>query len=150
MYDFQTVRDVVNFAVSLEKVSQEFYAQLAEDVTDPGVRDFLMQMVREETIHEEQLNTLLADNAADLTDSVDSAEINAYVQAMEVPARLDYKKAVQVARDKEKASQMLYTILAKTAKPDYLRRLLKLLAKQEQKHREFFAREYDRICLGEN
>ncbi len=150
MYDFHTVRDVIHFAVSLEKISQEFYAQLADEVNDPGVRLFLMQMVREETIHEEQLNTLLEDNAADLSDAVDAGEISAYVQAMEIPDKLDYKKAVQIARDKEKASQMLYTILAKTAQPDYLRQLLKLLAKQEQKHREFFANEYDRIRLGEN
>jgi len=150
VFDFQTVRDVIQFAISLEHVSQEFYARLAEKVTDKGVHYFLMQMVREEAIHEDQLRTLLNENTEHLAEAVDSDEINAYVQAMEIPDELDYRKAVQVARDKEKASQMLYTILSKTAKPEYLQRLLKLLAKQEQKHREFFEKEYDRICLKNN
>ena len=150
MFEFQTVRDVINFAVSLERVSQKLYNELAEEVTDAGVRQFLLQMAKEEAIHEEQLRSLLESGDQDLSGDVDPAELHSYMQAMQIPDVLDYKRAVKIAYDKEKASQMLYMILANAAGVDYIKRLLTLLAKQGAKHREFFAHEYDRIRLSEN
>ena len=150
MLEFQTVRDVMNFAISLERVSQEFYVELAGRVTDPAVHQFLLDMSREEAIHEEQLRSLLENGDEILSGEVDPKEVQSYVQAMKIPDELDYKKAVKVARDKEKASQMLYLVLSNSVEPDYMKRLLLLLAKQEQKHKEFFVKEYDRICLSEN
>ena len=150
MFEFQTVRDVIDFAISLERVSQNFYKQLAEEVVDDGVHQFLLQMAQQEAIHEEQLRSVLEGGADDLSNEIDPGEIQSYVQAMEVPDVLDYKRAVKIAYDKEKASQMLYLILSNAAEAEYIKRLLKLLAKQEQRHKEFFAREYDRIRLSEN
>ncbi|MBL7214642.1 MAG: ferritin family protein [Phycisphaerae bacterium] len=150
MFEFQTVRDVISFAISLEHVSQKFYLQLAEQVPEPAVHQFLLEMTREEAMHEEQLRSLVETDPDDLSGMIDASEIHSYVQAMEVPDELDYKKAVRIAYDKEKASQMLYTILSSLVGPEYIKQLLVALAKQEQQHKEFFAKEYDRICLGEN
>lgn len=150
MFEFQTLRDVIRFAISLEKVSHNFYIQLADDVTDAGVRQYLLEIAKQEQIHEDQLQSLLDSAEGDLEEAVDAGEIKSYVDAMQVPDDLDYKKAVKIAYDKEKASQLLYTILSNTAGPDYIKRLLLLLAKQEKRHREFFAREYKRICISEN
>ena len=150
MFEFQTVHDVMSFAVSLEHISQEFYLQLAERVTNPGVHAFLLEMAQQEAIHEEQLRSLLENHAQDLSGAIDFKEVQSYVQAMEIPDELDYKKAVKVAYDKEKASQMLYSILSNVVQPDYLRQLLMTLSRQEEKHKDFFAKEYDRIRLGEN
>ncbi len=148
--EFQTVRDVLSFAVSLEHLSQEFYQELAEEVSDSGVRSFLFEMAQQEALHEEQLRGLLEDSGAHLLGLVDSDEIQSYIQAMQVPDELDYKKAVKVAYDKENASQMLYTILSNMIQSDPVQQLLKALAKQEKKHKEFFAKEYNRIRLSEN
>lgn len=150
MFEFKTVREVINFAVSLERVSQTFYRELAGKVADPAVHQFLLEMSHEEAVHEEQLRSLLEDGGEALSGDVDPGEVQSYVDAMKIPDELDYKKAVKVACDKEKASQMLYLILSNSVEPDYMKRLLLLLAKQEQKHKEFFAKEYDRICLSEN
>lgn len=150
MLEFQTVRDVMNFAISLERVAQDFYHQLAERVTDPAVHHFLLEMVREEAFHEEQLRSLVENNASDLTGNVDQGELRSYIEAMKVPDELDYKKAVKVAYDKEKASEILYLILAKAVTLDHIKQLLEVLARQEKKHKEFFSREYDQIRLSEN
>ncbi|MBC8379181.1 MAG: ferritin family protein [Planctomycetes bacterium] len=149
--EFQTVRDVLSFAISLEHISQEFYQELADEVTDSGVRSFLLEMVQQEALHEQQLRDLLEDGGAHLLGTVDDSEIHSYIQAMQVPDELDYKKAVKVAFDKENASQMLYTILSNMIQSDEaIRKLLLDLAKQEKIHKEFFAKEYDRIRLSEN
>lgn len=149
MFEFQSVRDVIQFAISLEQVSQQFYVELAETVTDPGVHQFLLDMSLEEAMHEQQLRALL-DGGEAMTEPIDSGEVQSYVQAMRIPDELDYKKAVKVAYDKEKASQMLYLILSNSVKAGHIKRLLLLLSKQEQRHKEFFAKEYDRVCLSEN
>ena len=150
MLEFQSVRDVIQFAISLERVSQQFYYELAEKVTDPGVCGFLLEIAGEEALHEAQLRSLLEDGGQAVAGQVDTREIQAYVQAMQIPDELDYKKAVKVACDKEKASQMLYLILSNSVTAEHIKQLLLALSKQEQKHKEFFAKEYNRICLSEN
>ncbi len=104
----------------------------------------------QESIHEEQLRSLLEDDEPHLQNSVDPKDIHSYIKAMEVPDELDYKKAVKVAYDKENASQMLYTILSNMVQSEPISKMLSALAQQEKKHKEFFAKEYDRIRLGEN
>ena len=135
--EFQTVRDVLSFAVSLEHISREFYQELADEVSDPGVRSFLLEMVQQETLHEQQLRSLLEDGGAHLLGLVDAGEIHSYIQAMQVPDELDYKKAVKVAYEKENASEMLYTILSNMVQSDEpIRQLLLALAKQERIFRQ--------------
>ena len=112
MFEFQTVRDVILFAISLERISQRFYEDLAGRVEDRGVRAFLTEMAGQEALHEEQLNTLLAEDAGELDGPVAAEQMQSYIQAMNIPDPLDYKKAVKVAYNKENASQMLYSILA--------------------------------------
>lgn len=148
--EFHSVRDALSFAVSLERISQNFYRELAHQVSDSGVRSFLLEMAHQESIHEEQLRSLLEDDEPHLQNSVDPKDIHSYIKAMEVPDELDYKKAVKVAYDKENASQMLYTILSNMVQSEPISKMLSALAQQEKKHKEFFAKEYDRIRLGEN
>ena len=46
-------------------------------------------------MHEEQLRSLIESAGEGLSDEIDINEIRSYVQAMEIPDELDYKKAVQ-------------------------------------------------------
>ena len=149
MFEFETSEDVLSFAVSLEHISQDYYRQLAGQVTDAGVRSFLLEMVAQEVLHEEALRGML--DAGDLLlTTVPADEIAAYIETLKIPDTLDYKKAVKVALDKEQASRMLYTILAGLTVDPALKDLLSVLARQELEHKQFFEKEYQRICLSEN
>ena len=150
MIEFRSVQDVLSFAISLERISRQFYDDLAGRVDDPGVQNFLLEMSHEEALHEEQLRSLVEEDAMELNGEVPSEEIQLYIQAMNVPDELDYKKAVKVAYDKEVASQMLYSILAGLVESESVQQLLLTLSKQEEKHKEFFAKEYNRIQISEN
>ena len=148
--EFRTVRDVLIFAISQERMSQQFYHELSECADDPGVREFLLEMSHEEALHEEQLRSLVEDEAEDLTGEISPEEIHSYIQSMDTPDELDYKKAVKIAYNKENASQMLYSILSGVVESEPVRQLLLALSKQEKKHKELFAKEYNRIQLSEN
>ena len=148
--EFRTVRDVLIFAIAQERMSQQFYQELSEQADDPGVQDFLLKMSHEEALHEEKLRSLVQEGAADLTGEISSQEIHSYIQSMDTPDDMDYKKAVKIAYNKENASQMLYSILSGMVESEPVQQLLKMLSKQEKKHKEFFAKEYNRIQLSEN
>lgn len=149
MMNFQTVNDVLEFAIALEQASQKFYSRLAEQTQSVAVRHFLTEMVREEASHESQLRLLIA--GGQVVDShISSKEIDRYIDAMNIPEPLEYKEAVKIARDKENASRMLYTILSGQVEQPELIDMFTRLAFQEKLHHDFFVREYRRICLGQN
>ena len=85
-----------------------------------------------------------------LNKSISAEEVNRYVQAMDVSESLDYTNAVKLAMDKEKAAQMLYSVLAGVMDDKTLEEMFLLLSTQEKAHKEFFEKEYRRIRVGEN
>jgi len=150
MKDFQTVEDVLKFAITLEQASQNFYSRLAEQAPNPSVRHFLLQMVTEESLHETQLRDLVEGGWQILVEDVSDEDMDRYIDAMAIPEPLDYKEAVKIARDKEKASRMLYTLLSGVTDQPALAGIFRRLALQEQGHQDYFEQEYRRICVSEN
>lgn len=150
MMNLQTIQDVIEFAVALEQASQKFYTRLADQTTSAAVKHFLLEMIKEEAAHEQQLRQMIAGGDEILTEDISTRDMDRYIDAMNIPEPLDYKGAVKIARDKENASRMLYTLLSGQVQRPALVSLLNRLASQEQNHYDFFVREYRRICLGQN
>lgn len=151
MADFHSAKEIIVFAINLEKASQEFYEQLILQTESPSTCHFLRELAEQERIHEQKLQDILdADDLPLMLDRVDHDQVKMYIEAMDVPAKLDYKGAVKVAMDKEKASQMLYTILAGSVDNPGYAELFNKLAGQERLHKHFFETEYRRICISEN
>jgi rubrerythrin len=150
MPDFYTIQDILSFAIRLEQASQEFYQQLSRKAHNPSVSQFLVALVAEEKLHEAQLRRLLNERGAVLNKSISADEVNRYIQAMDVSEALGYKEAVRLAMSKEKAASMLYSVLATVMDDKALEEIFRLLASQEKAHKEFFEKEYRRICVSEN
>jgi rubrerythrin len=151
MEQFYTVRQVVQFAIALEQASQQFYRKLAAEAEVSSVRDYLMGLVYEEALHENALRNAIETHGQDLASaSISQNEVAAYIQAVKLPEPLDYIHAVRLARDKENASRMLYSLLAGTTDNPILENLFLFLEKQESEHQAYFEREYTRISIGQN
>ena len=45
--EFQSVHDVLDFAIAQERMSQQFYQELSERADNSAVREFLLKMSRE-------------------------------------------------------------------------------------------------------
>jgi rubrerythrin len=150
MPDFYSVQDVLSFAIRLEQISQEFYRNLSKKTHSPSVSRYLEALVKEEQLHEQRLKQLLDEQgiAADL--AVSTHEVDCYIQAMDVPGELDYKQAVKLAMDKEKAARMLYSVIAGVMDELELKTLFQTLSEQEQNHMKFFEKEYRHICITQN
>jgi rubrerythrin len=151
MEQFYSVRQVVHFAIALERASRQFYHRLAAEAAEPPVRTYLLKLADEETLHENALRHAI-DSAGDdpLSATVSQKEVVAYIQAAKLPDSLDYKSAVRLARDKENASRMLYSVLARVTDNPILENLFLYLEQQETEHQLYFEREYARISIGQN
>lgn len=137
MPDFYSIQDVLSFAIRLEQASQEFYRHLSRKAHNPSVAQFLTTLAAEEELHEAQLQRLLDERGAVLNKSISAEEVNRYVQAMDVSESLDYKGAVKLAMDKEKAAQMMYSVIAGVMVGDKtLEEMFLLLSAQEKGHIE--------------
>ena len=150
MAEFDSIKDVISFAIRLEQASQEFYRHLCDTVHNPAVRNYLRTLINEEKLHEQRLQKVLTEIEGILNISIEPEDIQCYIQAVEVPMSLDYKEAVKVARDKEKAAQMLYSIIAGTTTDPDMKKLFQQLSAQEKIHYDFFEKEYLKICISEN
>ena len=150
MPDFYSIQDVLTFAIHLEQASQEYYRHLSDTAHSPSVSRFLAAMVEEEKLHEQRLKQLMDDEGVMLTKSISAQDVDGYIHGMQVPESMDYKEAVKLAMDKEKAAQMLYSVIAAVMEDDLLAQLFLQLSAQEYKHWQFFDKIYQQICLSEN
>lgn len=151
MEHFYTVRQVIHFAIALERASQDFYRRLADFTEEPSVKNYLRALVHEETLHENALRDAIdAHSESLMSATVLQKEVAAYIQAVKLPEPLDYKNAVRLARDKENASRMLYSVLAATTENSILENLFLYLEQQEIVHQTYFEKEYARISIGQN
>lgn len=150
MSQFYSIEDVLSFAIQLEQASQEFYQQLTQTVHSPSVKRFLLSLVTEESLHEQRLQQLLKELGDAPKPWIAAEEVDAYVQAMDVSDSLDYKEAVKLAMEKEKAAEMLYRVIAGTMDDETLKDVFWQLAAQEKSHRDYFEDLYHTICISEN
>jgi rubrerythrin len=151
MEQFYTVRQVVEFAISLEQASQQFYRRLAAGAVEPAIKGYLLQLAEEESLHEAALRGVL-DALADegVSGAISPQEIDAYIQAVKLPEPLDYLSAVRLARDKENASRMLYSVLAGATDDPVIEKTFLYLEQQEIGHLLYFEKEYARLSIGRN
>ena len=150
MPDFYSIEDVLSFAIRLEQAAQEFYRLLSQKSHSQPVAQFLMTLVAEEQLHESQIQQILDERGGVLNHSISAEEVNRYVQAMNVSESMDYTNAVKLAMDKEKAAEMLYSVLAGVMDDNTLKEMFLLLSTQEKAHKKFFEKEYRRIRMSEN
>lgn len=150
MPDFYSIQDVLTFAIHLEQASQEFYRRLSRTVDSPSVSRFLAGLVNEEMLHEQRLQQLLTESGGAPEPRISSDQIDGYIQAIKVSESVDYKEAVKLAMDKEKAAQMLYSVIAGVMEDTVLAEVFRQLSAQEKIHRQFFENQYQQICLSEN
>ena len=150
MLEFDSMQDVLDFAIQLEIAAQQFYAELSARATRPAVVEYFTDLIAEEKLHEQKLRELKESEFMISSDKIKEANIAGYIDAMPNKPNMSYKDAVKLAYDKEKAARMLYSILADLSEDVELKQIFTLLAAQEQGHANYFKEEYDMICLSEN
>lgn len=150
MKKFETLGEILQFAISLEQMAFEFYINLSGRAKTDAMKKVLLDLAEEEKGHKQRLERIIgiAENVP--TDMLDSKEVAKYIAAVPVPENMTYQDAIRIAINKEHAAMMLYQILAKMTDEKPLREVLELLAVEEAHHKRRFEKEYHEINVRKN
>ena len=139
-------REVLQFAVSIERNGERFYRKAADTVENPKVRDLFQFLAREEVGHERGFARLAA-KLGDLMSSEDYSEeyvayLTAYVENVAfsqketeeaLSAATDEATALRFAMQREQESILFYTEL-KSLVPEDERSSIDAVIDEERDH----------------
>lgn len=152
MSRFESVDDVLDFAIAAEAEACEFYADLAAKASNDQMRRVFEEFAREEAGHKVRLEGIKKGGAfrSSAAAKVTDLKIADYTVPVEVGPDMNYQDAIVLAMQKEKAAFKLYSDLAWLADDPEMKDMFIMLAQEEARHKLRFEIEFDEIVLKEN
>lgn len=151
MEKFDSVDDLMDFAVAKEEESACLYTNLAQQMHKPYMREVFQNFAREELGHKAKLLAVKREKLlAPVEEKIQDLKIADYLVDAEIRDNMEYQDALVLAMQKEKASFKLYTHLAAATDNARLRATLLNLAQEEAKHKLRFELEYDDVVLKDD
>ncbi len=150
MSKFQSLNEVLDFAMNAEQRAIDFYNELAEK-SEGSIKQAFVDFAKEEQGHKSKLKRFKETGIATITDeAVMDLKISDYVVDVEAKPEMTFQEVLILAMKREKAAFKLYTNLAAQATDYEVKKLFSALAQEEAKHKLRFEIEYDDRVLAEN
>jgi len=151
MKTFQSIDEILSFAINAEQQAVEFYTRLSEESSLEEMKKVFMDFAREEMSHKARLMNIQTERTfAFVDEAIPNLKISDYSPDVNVHPGMDYRETLLVAMNREKAAFRLYSRLAElAANPDH-QNIFRSLAQEEAKHKLRFEIEYDDFVLREN
>ena len=151
MKEFNSINDILEFAMNLEQGAVDFYNGLANNAKNEEMKEVFSQFAREEMGHKARLAKIKEQGVFEVSkEKVLDMHIADYMISAEVTPDISYADALVVAMKREKNAYKLYSKLAERAPNDELKKIFLNLAQDEAKHKLRFELEYDEYVLREN
>ena len=149
MEKFNSIDDILDFAIKEEEQAYDFYSKLASKADNPGTRKLFEGFAGEEMGHKAKLIEIQKGKQVfGAREKVLDLKIGDYLVDVSPTPNMGYKDALVVAMKKEKAAFRMYTDLAQRVE-EPLRGTFLELAQEEAKHKLRFEIEYDDNVLRE-
>jgi rubrerythrin len=144
MRNFETIDDIIFFAIESEIQSVEFYNRLSEAAAAEETKSLFSRLMEEEKGHIVKLQYLL-DHHLELGFPPLSHHFSEedYLPHVTPSPDVDVKEGLIIAIQKEKAAVRLYNDLAEVTKKHEFNKVFLLLATEEAKHCMRFENEYN-------
>jgi rubrerythrin len=151
MTTFQSVNQILDFAINAEQEAVEFYNSLAGNAKSEDMKTVFKEFAQEEMSHKAKLLNIKETGIFEKSTShVTDLKIADFTVNVEVTPDISYQDALIVAMKKEKSAFKLYLTLSERADSKDLKDIFKMLAQEESKHKLRFELEYDANVLREN
>lgn len=145
---FANIDEILDFAIAREKEAAALYADLAERVERPGMRQALLDFAKEEEEHERHLEGIKAGELPALTvRQVQGLGIAEHLTETKPSANMTYAELLAVVIKAEQAAHELYASLAEATDDPNLGAVFAALASEEAKHKQRFEAEYEEVVL---
>ena len=148
MKQFESVNEILDYAIVNEQNAVDFYTGYAEKVKGELKKVFL-EFAQEEIKHKARLMKIKEERIFTFSpENIQGLSIGDYTTSYSLD--MSYQDALILAMAKEKAAFKLYTYLAEKTDVPMLKVLFTSLAQEESKHKLRFEIEYDEYILREN
>ena len=119
MFQFKSIQEILEFAITKEQAAQKLYANLAERLTDPMVRKLFADLALEEVDHRQQLELELMKLGRVVPESnqFKGARVTECTISDDIPPAMGYAEALVLAMQKEKAAFRLYVEMVSAPRP---------------------------------
>ncbi len=145
-----TNQELIELSTKIEREGKVFYKELAQHVTEPDVKEFLLIMAAEEAQHETQFKIMLTEEGPDsfgwendpslrkLIDSQFQTDIFPSLEEVfeQLPNFQGIQKALDFALESEKTSAEFYGLLRDACDDIEIKTQLVRLEKAESEHLE--------------
>jgi rubrerythrin len=148
---FDSVDEILGFAIEQEEKAAGFYTDLANRADPKQMKEVFLGFAEEEKGHKAKLlqvkeGKLMLPAEGRVLD----LRIGDYLEDVTLSSSLDYQEALIVAMKAEKNAFRMYQGLASATNDPSLKAILLGLAQEEAKHKLRFEVEYDDMILRDN
>lgn len=143
MEDFESVDQVLDFAIARELEAHDLYTRWAGHVKKPSMRRILNDLAQEELEHKEKLEEVKAGRMKIGLEKVGNLDIADKAEDIAFQPEMNYTELLILAMKKEDKSVKLYTQLATASRQPQLKDIFLELAREEAQHKLRFELEYD-------
>ena len=152
MKDFESINDILDFAIKDELRAANLYAELAKNSRNKEIQKMFEQFSQEELGHKKKLEAIKSGGKIVVQDrQVQDLKIGDYLVEVDTSREdLSYQDALIVAMKEEKAAFKLYNDLAERTNDPATKETFLMLAQEEARHKLRFEIEYDDYILKEN
>jgi rubrerythrin len=151
MKEFETIDDILDFAIQSEQNAVDFYSNLAQDSRNEEMKQVFVQFAKEEMGHKAGLLRIKTNGTFAVKDEIVlDLKMSDYLVDVEPTPDMSYEQALIIAMKREKNAFKLYSHLSAKAPTAELKKIFQSLAVEESKHKLRFELEYDEFILKEN
>ena len=148
MDKWQSIDDILTFAIGEEQAAFEFYTRLASQTAASDMRATFESFAHEEMKHKVRLEAIqVGGTLRPAKGPVMDLRIADYLVDVPASPGLDYRAALVLAMKKEKAAFKLYSDLAASADDENVKSTFLALAQEEARHKLRFELEYDDLLV---
>ncbi len=148
---FNSIEDILDFAVEKEYEARDFYNEWAEKVKNETLKEVLKSFAAEEQKHANLINEVKAGKKFKPQEGkITNLKISDYLVDYTPSEDMSYQDALIVAMKREKAAFKLYTDLAESSDDENIKQLFNALAQEEAKHKLRLETIYDDVAYPEN
>ncbi len=152
MGEFESVAEILEFAIAREEEANRLYMDLAARAGSPAMRRVFEDFAEVELEHKEKLELEAMKEGIVVVprEKLAAFRIADYVADAESVPDMDYKDILMFAIKKERISVRLYVDLAAIVESKESREILLSLAEEEAGHKARFEIEYENAVMRES
>lgn len=148
---FDSINDILDFAIGKEEEARDFYNRIANMSKLPHMRQVFLDFARQEEGHRAKLLQIKSGIMKLPSDpDVQNLKIVDYLVDVKAEPDMNYQQSLIIAMKAEKNAYIMYTSLAEAASDPNLKAVFMGLAFEEANHKLRFEMEYEAEILTEN